>query len=131
IDEPILDVASVQARGALGIADLPVALVDAHNLVAVDHAVEQSFRALAAGDELGVPAAEPRVLLVWRDGVAVYHRRVDDLEISALALAAGGVPFGVLCESLAETVGVEHAPRLAAELLGRWLTDRLLVASGM
>jgi len=128
VDEATLDEAAVRARGPEGIAELPVRLVAAHRRVAVAFAVEPVWRALA--DDGAPDGAEPgpRTLLVWREGVTVYHRRVDAVEDDAPAAAAAGLAFGALCERLAETLGAEAAPRRAGELLRRWLHDQLLAA---
>jgi hypothetical protein len=115
VDETILDEAAVRARGADGVAALPVKLVAAHRLVEVAYAVETSWR------DGSPPSPGARTLLVWREGVSVVHRPVEASEHAALAAAAAGVSFGALCELVSD-------PRRAAELLLRWLRDALLVA---
>jgi hypothetical protein len=120
VDEVILDEAALHARGADGIAELTVRLVAAHRLVDVEHAIEPAWRALADGARPDPVEPGARTLLVWREGVTVVHRRVDRDERDALAAAATGLPFGALCERLAE-------PRRAAELLLQWTRDQLLV----
>src|SRR5262249_3711249 len=120
-DEPILGQADVLARGETGIADLQVQLVAAHRLVDMTHAGEPVWRAPAPARAPHEPPREPRRRVVWREGVAVSHRRVDEVEREALAAAARGLPFGALCERL---VG----PDAAARLLLRWIRDQLLVA---
>jgi len=120
VDEPVLDVAAARALGPLG---LEVRLVRAHRLVGTRHAIAPAWRDLADGREPGVPPVEPSQILVWREGVSVFHRRVESPEAEALAAAAAGLPFAALCETLADGSG-----QLAASLLGRWLSDRLLAA---
>jgi hypothetical protein len=120
-DQPLLDVAAVQARGPAGVAALPLRLIAAHRRVAVAHAAEVGWRALQRGEDPGVPPPAPRVLLVWREGVQVFHRAVDALEARVLAGAAAGTTFAALCEEVSE-------PEQAAQLLARWLGDGLLVA---
>lgn len=67
-------------------------------------------------------APEPTHCLVWRQGHAVFHRRVEADEAGALALARAGAPFAGLCEALGD------AGRAAA-LLGRWLADGLIAGA--
>ncbi len=123
-DEAILDLEAVQALGPDGIAELELRLVRAHRRLRVAHEVVAAWRALADGAEVGGAPRAPGTLLVWRAGAAVYHRALGAEEAYALALAAHGVTFGVLCE----TLDGDDAPVRAAELLLRWLTDGLLVA---
>ena len=125
-DEPILDLASVQALGEAGLAELQLRLVAAQRRLRVAHAVVPAWRALADGADAGAPTRAPGTVLVWRYGVSVFHRALGDEEAYALSLAAGGLRFGALCETLDPT-GDADAPLLAAELLLRWLTDGLLV----
>src|SRR5262249_30611983 len=106
---------------------LPLRLVRVHRRVAVAHEVEAAWRAAQAGALDGEPPARGGTLLVWRRSVAVYHRRLDALETAALARAADGVPFGALCEQIADAVGPERAAQVAFELLSRWVADELLV----
>ncbi len=62
----------------------------------------------------------------WRKGERAHYRSVDTQEAGALALAAAGECFGVLCEQLASEVGDGEAPVRAAALLARWQTDELI-----
>ena len=44
----------------------------------------------------------------------------------ALSLVAQGTTFGDICELVAAHVSEEDAPRVAFELLSRWITDELI-----
>src|SRR5262249_50303486 len=61
--------------------------------------------------EPGVPPAGRNRIVVGREGVSVFHRRVESPEAEALVVAAAGLSFAALCESLDDDPG-----RLAA----RW-----------
>jgi hypothetical protein len=76
------------------------------------------------------PAAEPSAtcICVWRRGESVRHRVLDALEARLLQAARAGVCFGELCALAAEERGQARAPALAAEWLGRWVDDDLVVA---
>jgi hypothetical protein len=127
-DEPLLELAPIQALGPEAIAQLPVRLIAASRLVPVAHAAEAAWRALNAGEAPDAPAPDPGTLLVWREDISVFHRRVNSVERAALEAATHGLPFASLCETLAGLVGDDPAPRLAGELLLRWVGDRMLVA---
>lgn len=130
-DQPILTLATLQALGAEGIGELPIELVTAHRLVEVEHAIEAAWRALEAHEEPIPPEPSPRTLLVWREGITVYHRRIDGAERAVLRrCAAVHAPpsFGQICEWVADAIGEAQAPQVAGELLYRWTTEQLLVA---
>ncbi len=123
VDEELLDMPAVAALGPEGIGDLELRLVAAHRVVAVGHAVEPVWRGQAERAEVS-----KGMLLVWREDVSVYHRRVGEEEAGALGMAAvAGMSFGDLCERLASGRRAEEAAQVAAGMLGRWVTDRLLV----
>ena len=115
--------------------ELPLALIGAHRFVEVDHGTETLWDRLApdAGARPGVlpasagggPAA---TLLVWRQGISVYHRAVDPEERAALALVSAGTRFGVICDALLATHGEEAAAARAFTWLSSWISDGLLEA---
>ena len=126
------DVAAV-APGAF--ADIALRPIPACELVPAAFSVEDVWRALEA-DGASVPGAPPRApaghaLLVWRRGVTVHHRAVDQTERRALTGILARPPstptFGALCASLAEAgASEEDAAQRAVQLLGQWLADDLL-----
>jgi hypothetical protein len=65
-------------------------------------------------------------VLVWRSALRPRCRLLEDLEARSLARARSGATFGELCESLVDELGPEGIQR-AGELLGRWLSDGLLI----
>jgi hypothetical protein len=125
-DEPLLDLEAARRLGPDGVGELPLRLVAAHRRVGVRNAVEAVWREVLAGGRAPVAETAPGVLLVWRHGVAVFHRRVGVAEEAALVAAAGGASFAALCERLCEVVADEDVPRVAGELLRRWLSEGLL-----
>jgi hypothetical protein len=126
-DQPALDPQALAEYGPETIADLRLRLIDAHRQLAVEHAVERVWRAAKADEEHEEPAREPRTLLVWRDGVTVFHRRAQPgVEEEALRWAVSGLTFAELCERLIAVVGEDDAPPQAGALVGRWVADRLL-----
>ena len=57
------------------------------------------------------------------------NRVLDTLEARLLQAARGGMCFGELCALAAEERGQAHAATLAAEFLGRWVDEGLVVAA--
>jgi len=80
--------------------------------------------------------AGPERLLVWRQGITVYHRSCPSEEarwmtrVDAAVEAGGdGLAFEALCEELGRTAASEEAAAADAfALLARWLDDELLAA---
>jgi hypothetical protein len=68
--------------------------------------------------------------LVWRKDLETYFRPLASDEAWALDAAGRGSPFAAICEGLCEWVPEEEAPRRAAGLLSRWVTDGLVTAAG-
>jgi hypothetical protein len=95
----------------------------------VGAAVDDVWQAIEEAAPWAEPPRGSGVVLVWRQDLIVYHRRITSLEDVCLSRAAAGWRFGELCEWLAATRPPEEAARLAFELLGRWVSDGLLCQS--
>ena len=83
------------------------------------------FDPAAAGDE-------DQVILVWRDGLDVRYRALDELEALALREARRGAAFGEICALLAFARPLDAAEDLtlaAATFLGRWFAEGLIVTA--
>jgi hypothetical protein len=74
-------------------------------------------------------AGTAAMLLVWRQGIAVYHRALESSERAALERAARGVPFGLVCDSLSAAGDAETAAARAFAWLSTWLADGLLAVT--
>lgn len=78
------------------------------------------------------PAAEllpePATILAWRSGFTPCFRSAEPGEAKALALAWEGASFGAICAALIEDHGEEAGVAMAGALLGRWISDGLLIA---
>jgi hypothetical protein len=125
-DVPVQTREALAALAPAAFADLPLALIPAHQVVPVQHAVDRIWRAVESPQP--PPAAPGGTLLVWRRDVTVYHRMVDPLEAEALAAAREGTTFGALCAELGRDGDPAEAAQRAAALLGRWVADELLAA---
>lgn len=84
----------------------------------------------ALADDAPVPQPEqsPAEWLVWRHGLEVYWRSLDETEPRALDAAARGARFAGICESLLDVLDADDVPVRAASLLKRWASDGLLAA---
>jgi hypothetical protein len=111
---------------------LPLPLVPSHRVVEVGWSVDEVWAEVEAGLAEGATPAPPvaleppRALLVWRQGIAVYHRPLERLERQALARAAAGAPFGAVCDLVAEQLPLDEAGPAAFQLLARWVGDGLV-----
>ncbi len=86
----------------------------------------------ALSEEEAPPAAallpEPATLLVWRRELTCCFRTAEPGEARAIELAGQGASFGAICAALIEDMGEEQGVAVAGALLGRWISDGLLVA---
>ncbi len=86
-------------------------------------ALEEGARADAAAS---APGGE--TLLVWRQGIAIFHRVTDAAEAAALDRMTEGTTFGAICETLSRDAPEDEAASQAFAWLSTWTTDELLVA---
>jgi hypothetical protein len=107
---------------ALGDAlpDLRLAWVPASVVVPLAWTVDDLWSAIEDAQPTVEPAAEPRVVLVWRRELSVLHRTLDADEARLAPLIAQGASFADVCGVLGEIHGAEASQR-AVELLVRWL----------
>lgn len=129
-DCPALSLDAVRRLAPEALPDLELRAIPCHAVLANDFEVSSTWTALEARGPAGAlppgPAARAETLLVWRQDLTVYHRRVDADEAPLLRRLGGGPSFAHVCEQLLETVDAEAAPARAFELLGRWITDGLI-----
>lgn len=128
-DDPVLALDELRTLPPEKLVRVPLRLVAACRCVAVDFAVEQAWSQATRGEPVAAPAAEPRILLVWRQGVQVYHRRIEALEAELLDLVAGGTSAGLLFERIAERVPADRVAETSFAILGRWAGDEIVHAT--
>ena len=131
-DSDTLTVDHLRTLAPEDFASLPLRLIPAHLVVDAQYAVDELWERLEEGGvedaQEQAPEQAPRKILVWREGVLIYHRALDTDEAELWPLVREGVPFGVICDRLAEqTEDAEAAAQRAFELLGRWATHGVLV----
>jgi hypothetical protein len=102
------------------IAQLELALIPASRRLEMKLAVDECWDQAQAGSEVTAPREAPRSLVVWRQGVEVFHRVLDEDE----ALVLGLPRFGNVCDQLPGAP--EAAAQRAFALLGRWLSDGIV-----
>jgi hypothetical protein len=122
------DALAKEATGAWD--DLALGFHPSVHLVETAWPVDEMLEAWRADQPVSAPAAlQPTRIAVWRRDESVRHRTLDALEARLLTAALAGESFGELCARAAASRGPERAPALAAESLGRWVDDGLLVAT--
>ncbi len=86
------------------------------------------WSALTAGGEPPAAAtlAVPSPLLIWRSGFTSCFRTMDADEAAALAAAAAGETYEMICARLVARHGEEGGVDRAGKLLGQWLRDGLV-----
>jgi hypothetical protein len=124
-DAPLWTIPDLQTLAPEAFATLTLRLTPGHRRVAVNHAVEEIWRALHKQQPGGDAPPRAGSLLVWRQETIVYHRRLDAPEAALLDQLAAGTSFGAICEQIAGRASDPAA--VALNLLARWTSDGLLV----
>ena len=127
-DQPVLSAAHLEALPPDAWPELRLEPVGSLVLLSCASPVDALRGQLLAGQDVSDVAREPVRLRVWRQEMAVFHRRMDSTEAAALCRIAAGTTFAELCEWLSEHADTENAAAEALRLLGRWIDDGLLVA---
>lgn len=128
-DESALGLESIRAWPQDHFAELPITLIAAHRLLRLDRGTAEVWRRVgddraAAEEQRREPGSES--VLVWREGVSVFHRTVDEAERESLALAAAGTSLGRICESAGASADVHDAIGQAFGWVWSWANDGLL-----
>jgi hypothetical protein len=152
LDEELLTVDSLRAQPPEAFTDLRLTRIQASRLVTVDHPVASWWDVLSARSagrsqdgqdgqdpDEGLLASRPgparQTILIWRDGVSVFHRPVDPREERALRALADGTTLAALCEPMATESGdveidmdmdMDAAVQLVFGWLWTWAKDGLL-----
>lgn len=129
-DEPTLSVDDLRGWPTEQFAELPIRLIQAHRYFELAAGTADLWkRTEAEAIDCSARVATGREsLLVWRQGVAVYHRTVETTEREALALAAEGTTVGHLCEQAAGAGDGDQAARRAFAWIWSWANDGLIAA---
>lgn len=123
------DAESMRVEDLRGIApaewpDLRIELIPALQILRSAWPVHELWT--ATGDlHTGVPEVDTHVR-VWRDGFMIYQASMEPSERTALERVGEREPFGAVCEALVPMVGPEHAAGEAAQIVLRWIEDRIV-----
>jgi hypothetical protein len=131
-DGPDAPALTQDAAAALGdeLPNLVLSWVPSSVVVPIAWAVDDLWSAIEDGQAAPDPdpAAEARVVLVWRRDIAALHRTLDADEARLAPDIARGVAFAEICGVLGELHGDDASAR-AVELLVRWLGAAVLDGS--
>jgi hypothetical protein len=126
IDAPDTRVCTEADLAAIGVPQWPAMVLRAAEHVALCPTrlpYARLWNAREAGEPSPVsppaPLKSPRHVLVWRQGLEVFHRTVAEDEVPAVRALASGVSFEAL-------VALAGEPPAAVAWLRRWLRDELL-----
>jgi hypothetical protein len=135
-DEPVLDVEAIRAWPQERFAELPVRLIAAHRQLVLAGGTVAAWQSIGDDASLddqtvdgdALAASRTESVLVWRQGVSVFHRVVGGAEREALLLAAAGTTLGHICECAGAQADIvlQAAIRQAFAWLWGWANDQLL-----
>jgi len=134
-DEATLALDTVRGWPPDRFGEIPLRLVTAHRVLRLARPVAALWDAIGPAESDAetrpvdeVAAGGGEALLVWRQGIAVFHRVTDAAEAAALDRVADGTTFGAICEALCEDRPEQEAATQAFAWLSTWTADELLVA---
>ncbi|HET6281853.1 MAG TPA: DNA-binding domain-containing protein [Polyangia bacterium] len=126
-DSVALTVEQLRSLTPAEITTLALAPVPCHAVLANEFAIADLWARLDAGGEAGEVSAAPEAMVVWRQDITVYHRRLDDDELPLLRLVQAGTTIAALCDVVGQGSGdVEQAALRVFALLHCWVKDGLL-----
>lgn len=128
-DAAPLTVTRVRELGAESMAALTLAPIPCHALLTHDFAIAALWSRLDRGEAIGDVAMEGEAVVVWRDDVTVFHRRLDADEVPLLRLVQQGTTVAALCEAADAGADVSQAALRVFSLLFRWVGDGLVAVT--
>ena len=70
----------------------------------------------------------PALIAIWRKGYSPTFRTLEPMEAQALSMVVDGRTFGEICRAVTNQVGEIEGPKVAGILLGRWISEGVVVA---
>jgi len=130
-DGPDIDVMTLEAFGALPAEDWPSLRVRFHptlQRLRFHWNVGPIARAISAEEPVPQPVGldNPETWAVWRRGLTVYFRSLDETENRAMDAFADGRPFADVCTALCEWLDADAVPARMAGMLNQWVTEGLV-----
>jgi hypothetical protein len=128
-DEPPIDVATIAATAPGDWPMLQLTLGSSARRFSTEWNVAAMRRAMDRGEEM--PEARrfdaPAPWIIWRKGVAVLHRQLEEDESAALDVVQSGGTFASICETLCQWHPVDAVAMRAGSLLKGWIEDEWIV----
>ena len=111
-------------------ADWPAIKLKLHpaaQILALEWRVSEVLRAIENGRPWEPAERDANKVVVWRRDARVYYRDLEGVEAEALEAVARGVTFAEVCDLVAADGGIEDPVVAMNRMLGRWLSDGLLM----
>ena len=126
------DIMTLEELGALPPAAWPALRLQFHpslQRAPVAWNIGPIWRAVDAETTVPQPARleKPAQLAVWRRGIIVYWRSLDDAEACAMDTFAEGYDFAAVCSELCAWLDEKEVPVRMAGLLNQWVTEGLIL----
>jgi hypothetical protein len=128
-DAETLTMEELRARAPQLLPGLLLRAIPCHAVLRTRFAIAGVWRALGAGEPVDTVPEVAETLLVWRQGIEVFHRTVGADEVPLLPMLGEGATFGAICERLLEGTPEDQAARRAFEILGGWVRDGMIEAA--
>jgi hypothetical protein len=104
-----------------------LSLTPSLRIVEAARPVQEVWAATSEGSEVPIIPQRRTVIRVWREDLRVFHRVIDEVELTAVRSIERGENFAAVCEAAAAIAGEERAGQAALEVLERAFRDHLIV----
>jgi hypothetical protein len=68
----------------------------------------------------------PAMIAIWRKDYSPTFRTLDPVEAGAMFMLMDGRTFGEICAAIVHEVGEGDGPKVAGNLLGRWISEGMI-----
>jgi hypothetical protein len=89
--------------------------------------VSDVLSSVESGEQWREPLHQATTIIVWRRGMHVRYRNLEDVEASALTILREGASLAAICETVAAAAYESDQASLIGGLLARWLADGIMV----
>jgi len=107
--------------------DLRFTLTPSLRVLVAGAPIDEVWKAATSKQEIPPVESAMTALRVWREGLVVFHRRLEPVELAALQAVARGERFSDVCQAAATIVGDADAATEVVRVLRRWIGDGMIV----
>ena len=126
-DAAPLGAASLAEIAAPEWPEMRLVLTPSLRVLELSASVDEAWEAASASREIPTLERATTRLRIWREGLGVFHRRIEEVELAAIRAVTRGERFAGVCAAAARIVG-EEAAAAVLQVLRRWIGDGMIIS---